>query len=753
MKLLSSSQLQQSNVNKDQSSVIQSQQKQQQQPPPLQSSSSSSSSKQTPSKQTQSQHQQLDNELYNSDASLIIAHEINTTFFKESTTISKKQLSLWKLSTFFQKVCKSVDLFTYQDNNGHHHQIQNTTLLPPPTTNNNHTVQLSSEFKKARDKLIKDAIQKVYKELEDDSNNNSSSTSLASRLIIRRVDYDEATLKPLLQNASLWLLHELHAVWKEDCAFRQRYEAWMRDINAERREYSWQVKKLTTERDEYRAMVEKLVMDNDAVVLASSSLSSSNKVSGCLALHQVLFLEIMPWDVRVKDYISSKDEVYQWQVWDDWLGKWSDKKVKNVGFFQKLPINKMKRRNDREDHVGESSVVDSAVEGHRRSSPVRKIQHAFDSLSLRGRFLTDAKCTCVLDLSEGYPLPTSGAWEWVGNWSLLSVDGMQSSSPGRRYDARSNKNNHPTTDDEADDIGWTYADTVDALCHHNDDSRSGEKSPSTQNSAQSTSKFRRRTWTRERVLVSYPGISPATKQMLEMNAHNTRLTLAMSKLHGQVHDMQMKLFQKEEELEVMQEEMMITTGKKKMSNDNIDQQNTSLDSQSQEDVVLHHHAARDTTPMLPPPKINLDEEIDISIPVPTSPPTSPSALITVDEMKGAFENRIISTINHGSNETKDRMKDENTTAETSMETDTTFVDDNDHQQTGALIARQESDQLTQPGSSVAALPKRFDNYGSWIMNSDFILESMKNNVQSAKHSVQTISKKAQHIIVNSKTTR
>jgi hypothetical protein len=94
----------------------------------------------------------------------------------------------------------------------------------------------------------------------------------------------------------------------------------------------------------------------------------------------------------------------------------------------------------------------------------------------------------------------------------------------------------------------------------------------------------------------------------------------------------------------------------------------------------------------------------------------------------------------------ERTKDENTTEDTSQETDTSFVDTND-QAARTMIARQPSDE------AAAALSKRFDNYSSWIMNSDLILESMKHNVQSAKHSVQTISKKAQHIIVNSKPAR
>jgi chromosome segregation ATPase len=48
------------------------------------------------------------------------------------------------------------------------------------------------------------------------------------------------------------------------------------------------------------------------------------------------------------------------------------------------------------------------------------------------------------------------------------------------------------------------------------------------------------------VLTSYPGISQRTRQMLKMNSHNSKLTLALSKLHDQVNDMQNKLTQQEE---------------------------------------------------------------------------------------------------------------------------------------------------------------------------------------------------------------
>jgi hypothetical protein len=317
------------------------------------------------------------------------------------------------------------------------------------------------------------------------------------------------------------------------------------------------------------------------------------------------------------------------------------------------------------------------------------------------------------------------------------MDGGKSST--RQHDGNNKKtdpkHNH---DDEKDVVGWMYADNVDVLCCNNDDGRNGGKFST---SLRSTSKFRRRTWTRERVLVSYPGISPATKQMLEMNAHNTRLTLAMSKLHEQVHDMQMKLFQKEEELEVIQEEIMMS---KKTSKNSVEQHSVSPKVKDAKNVHNHPIFSDAKTTLQSSNKINLGEEKENSFTIPASP------LITLDDMRERNGNGFDADADAGTNTVVDadaeRVMDANTpsTDETSKEIDTPLVD---HDQAGTIIARQPSDNLA------VATARRLDSYSSWIMNSDLILESMKHNVQSAKHSVQTISKKAQHIIVNSKPTR
>ena len=50
-------------------------------------------------------------------------------------------------------------------------------------------------------------------------------------------------------------------------------------------------------------------------------------------------------------------------------------------------------------------------------SPLRLIQTIFDSMNLHSRLLTNANCTHILDLSDGYPLRKRGTWEWIGNWT------------------------------------------------------------------------------------------------------------------------------------------------------------------------------------------------------------------------------------------------------------------------------------------------------------------------------------------------
>eukprot|EP01083_Nonionella_stella_P279176 949692_1 len=96
------------------------------------------------------------------------------------------------------------------------------------------------------------------------------------------------------------------------------------------------------------------------------------------------------------------------------------------------------------------------------------------------------------------------------------------------------------------DEGWCYSNNISHLMHgRKNDSSNTKPSPS----QRTRYKYRKRIWTRSRVLVGYPGISQGTQQMLKMNSHNAKLTIAITKMTSQVHKMQNKLMVKEEEMD------------------------------------------------------------------------------------------------------------------------------------------------------------------------------------------------------------
>ena len=351
---------------------------------------------------------------------------------------------------------------------------------------------------KAKDIRIKSAIKNVYSECDK---------TFGSRLM--RVEYHVETLRPVLRTvASNFVKSLIEDTSKEKCGIATLSQSKSsKDAENTKKSRENHLKQLVTERDGYLTLINALTSDNDAVKLSAKKSASS------LPLHIVRFLEIMPWDDRAQDYISEWEVVTEWQAYDVRTGYWSDKKVKAVPLFRQLPINKMEMCDSR---------ADSNTEPMDAKSPTAVLQHVFDSFALNGRVLTNASCSHMLDLSGGYPLPAKGTWEWVGNWVL--TDGAINSYTSTVVDAEG---------------GWNYADNIEALI--------SDGSGRIDKKALATSRFRKRTWSRQRVLVAYPGISQATKQMLSMSAQNAKLKLALSKLHDQINDMQNESIQKEEE--------------------------------------------------------------------------------------------------------------------------------------------------------------------------------------------------------------
>lgn len=431
--------------------------------------------------QSEPDEEQNEKDQLRSYQTLQIAHEINSIFVDYESV--PKRLLLPVLTNLFSKLFDAA--------------IQDTTCGTGSKTKSRIHI-----ITKNKEKRIKNVINRVYSQCD---------SSITSKLL--RVDYEKETIKPVLETLCLHFVNKLIADTYEAITPNLDYATQKaknidleKQLDAAKLQSEKNAKRHTREKVEYLSLLDSLTSDNDAIIIAAENPSKT------LPLHQIRFLEIMPWDDRAQDYISALENVHQWQAFDLRTGMWSDRKIKTNKFFQQLPISK-------------TGNVQNSLDLKLQDSPVKKIQHAFDSFGLNGRILTDACCCRILDLADGYSLPQNAIWEWVSNWALSDNERSTLISPG------------------SDDVeGWVYSKNLKALL------------PAGGNAgihydAQTISRFRRRTWQRQRVLVSYPGISPGTRQMLKMNAHNAKLTLVVSKLHDQVDNMQNKLIQKDEELD------------------------------------------------------------------------------------------------------------------------------------------------------------------------------------------------------------
>lgn len=324
-----------------------------------------------------------------------------------------------------------------------------------------------------REKIITMATQKVVMGLEQ---------TPQSRLI--KSEYDIESVKIVLEEVAQGFCVQLNG---------------KRTYNDENDNHP----KMTAEINGLKELLKTMLSDNDAV------LRSSQNESGTLPLFITRLLEILPWDDRIESYISAYEKVHQWQRFDLKNRCWADRIRMFPTEFISMPIHNLNTIND----FGVTNV-----EPNQLKIPIKGIQHAIDTFGLSGRLLTNSSCDRILDLTNGYPLPESGTWEWVGNWS---IDGFTNTS-------------------NCESLGWKYASDIQTLVN-------GGGSTVCEDSK--VTPFRRRTWQRLRVLIAYPGISRGTEQMLKMHAHNAKLSLAVAKLQDQVNSMHNRLMEKDEELE------------------------------------------------------------------------------------------------------------------------------------------------------------------------------------------------------------
>ena len=153
----------------------------------------------------------------------------------------------------------------------------------------------------------------------------------------------------------------------------------------------------------------------------------------------------------------------------------------------------------------------------------------FPELPPKQTVLTDEKVTKIIKIDQGYRLPKDGGtWAWVSGWRVDKHVGAEDEWNNRQIDC--------------DDEGWSYAEAIDhfvtspkELCWESADvSKDVAQRP-----------YRRRRWTRQRVLLSYPRASQTSLHFLRVLAENARLSVMVTKLTDQLVDTKHKLTEAE----------------------------------------------------------------------------------------------------------------------------------------------------------------------------------------------------------------
>lgn len=278
---------------------------------------------------------------------------------------------------------------------------------------------------------------------------------------------------------------------------------------------------LRRQRDAFVDMVESLTADSCDAVLYASSRSEDEST---LSLHDIRLLEIMPWDERVREVAEVLEEVYEWQVYDGAEGRWTNHTEMFPADFRSLPVQKP-------CPAGTTTAASSD------NAPSQKQQQQ-QQQNFQGFVLTDRNCTHILDLEGGYPLPSAGStWRWIGGWRV--------------------ELQHPCGT-PCDEGGWTYCNLPQLLVSNAPGAVFGSPSPPSLTDAGHTTRrssttnanaasapspsppklqFRRRRWTRLRVLLSYPSMSARTEACLDLMAENAILDLKAAKMEDYAHRM------------------------------------------------------------------------------------------------------------------------------------------------------------------------------------------------------------------------
>eukprot|EP00536_Pseudo-nitzschia_multiseries_P016127 jgi/Psemu1/44934/gm1.44934_g len=262
-----------------------------------------------------------------------------------------------------------------------------------------------------------------------------------------------------------------------------------------------------TERDAYKEILDAITQDRPAFSTGSSSATQSQSQSQSqpqtpsLPIHIVRLLEVMPWDVRVQEYVFGQEHVYEWQIYSA-DKKWQKDLRYFPTFFKTLPIVVPSPGRTVSDDTAAAAKNYGYLGGGTGSvAPPKQC------------VLTNLEGTTILNIDKGYPLPEDGGgWTWVGPW-------------------RVEKNN------DTDDQGWAYSNETEI--RSNPSAYHGEFRVPKRGTPNIPK--RRRKWTRSRTLIDYPYASKMTQEYLKLIAEKSRLDAGLEKLSGQLVDTKMSL--------------------------------------------------------------------------------------------------------------------------------------------------------------------------------------------------------------------
>ena len=270
-----------------------------------------------------------------------------------------------------------------------------------------------------------------------------------------------------------------------------------------------------------------------------------------LPLHVTRLLEVMPWDPRAKEHIFGQADLYEWQVYDPREGKWQSHAKYFPANFQTLPV--------RRPVATPATTTTATTNATDRSLLVFLAGGNIGqnvSSAKQNVVLTNERLTAAYHVAAGYPLPQDGGtWEWIGGWRIEKDKTFSSSSTTTPTNTITN--DHDNDDDDgdysnpqadtlstsfSDEEGWMYASDA------NDFINKTGLSNRFDGVGENVKTFRRRKWTRRRVLVEYPFCSESTRQFLAVLAENARLSLTVNKVSEQLVHTKTALTEKEEKL-------------------------------------------------------------------------------------------------------------------------------------------------------------------------------------------------------------